>query len=48
VEIDRDHACTLALLANGATVFAADEDNLWKKMLDAVREHGCIVITMEY
>ena len=48
MEINRDDLDTLAKLANGASVYASEDDNIWLKIMSAVNEHDACVIQMEY
>lgn len=38
----------LRQLAAGASVYVADSENMWKKIADAVEEHGAVTIVMQY
>ena len=48
MEIDGDYQEALELLAEGASVYCGAELNMWQQMLNAVRDHGCIVVSLEY
>lgn len=38
----------IQLMYEGASVYAADKENMWSKIAEALREHGSVTITMDY
>ena len=38
----------LRTLADGERLHVSDAENFWKKVADAVEEHGAVTIVMEY
>jgi hypothetical protein len=47
MEIDQDSEPLLETLSAGASIYTG-EDNMWQKILTAVQEHNCVVVSLEY
>lgn len=47
-ELDRDHIEALRAMADGASIYMDDDENIWLRMLKGIEEHDCIVVSLNY
>ena len=47
-EIDEDSLHDLRRMSQAASVYTQDSDNMWLTIKEAVEEHHCVTIAMEY
>ncbi len=48
LELDDDCLAALTQMAAAASVYTQDQDNMWLAIQQAVTDHHCVTITLEY
>ena len=48
MEIHSDDLENLRRMESAASIYVSDEDNIWKKLADVIKEHSIVTVIAEY